>query len=176
MAGDWQTTSERLIYENDFVKKEEAEDVKPGALSLGVRKRKLEGQDEEEEAGETVVRKGWGSTIRAYPGAGGDEEDLDALLKNTKRVLKEDEDPQTLASAQSSKPEHADSHAQAKEGKPGLDLPTIKREESAGSCGVPDTILNEKAVVEAPSEPFKQEEETPDFGGVFKKRKAIRQK
>lgn len=178
MAGDWQTTSERIIYENDFLKKEETEDVKPGALNVGVRKRKFEGQEEEEEAGETVVRKGWGSTIRTYPGAGGDEEDLNTLLKSTKRVLREGEGLQTLGSALSSHPEHADSHAEAKEGQPGLDSPAIKREESAGSGGVLDTILNQPAAAEAPRESFKQEENTPDFGVVFKKRKAksIRQK
>ena len=178
MAGDWQTTSERIIYENDFLKKEEAEDVKPGALSVGVRKRKFEGQEEEEEAGETVVRKGWGSTIRTYPGAGGDEEDLDTLLKSTKRVLREDEGLQTLGSARWSRPEEADSHAKAKEGQPGLDSPAIKREESAGSSGILDTILNQPAIAKAPPESFKQEEDTPDFGVVFKKRKAksIRQK
>lgn len=178
MAGDWQTTSERIIYENDFLKKEEAEDVKPGALNVGVRKRKFEGQEEEEEAGEKVVRKGWGSTIRTYPGAGDDEEDLNALLKGTKMVLREGEGLETLGSARSSRPEQADSHAKPKEGRPGLDSPAIKREESAGSSGELDTILNQTAVAEAPPESFKQEEDTPDFGVVFKKRKAksIRQK
>lgn len=172
MAGDWQTTSERLIYENDFVKKEEAEDVKPGAISLGIRKRKFEGQEEEEEAGETVVRKGWGSTIRTYPGGGGDEEDLDALLKNTKRVLKEDEGPQTLGSVRSSQPEQTVGHAKTKEGQHGPHLPAVKREDSAGSSGVPDAILNQTAIVEAPPETLRPEEDTPDFGVVFKKRKA----
>lgn len=164
MAGDWQTTSERLIYDDDFAKKEEGGDVKPGALSLGVRKRKYEGQEEEEEAGGTVVRKGWGSTLRTYPGAAVDEEDLNALLKNTRKVPREDEGSQILG--------------KAKEGQPGLGLPAIKREESAGSSGVLDTILNQEAVVEASPEPFKQEEEPPDIGVVFKKRKAkpIRQK
>ena len=178
MVGDWQTTSERIIYENDFMKKEEGEDTKPGTLNVGVRKRKFEGQEEEEEAGETVVRKGWGSTIRTYPGAGGDEEDLNTLLKSTKTVLREGEGLQTLGSARSSRSEQADSHAEAKEGQPGLDSPAIKKEESAGSSGVLDTTLNQPAVAEAFPESFKQEEDTPDFGVVFKKRKAksIRQK
>ena len=177
MAGDWQTTSERLIYENDFLKKEEAEDVKPEALSVGVRKRKFEGQEEEEEAGETVVRKGWGSTMRTYPGARGDEEELNTLLKSTKRVLKEGEGLQTLGSARSSRPEQADSHATAKEDQAGHNSPAIKREEFADSSGVPDTVMNQTAIVEAPPESLKQED-TPDSGVVFKKRKAkpIRQK
>ena len=56
MAGDWQTTSERLVYDNDFVKKEDGDDVKADGLNIGVRKRKFEGLEEEAEAGETVVR------------------------------------------------------------------------------------------------------------------------
>ncbi|KAL2051925.1 hypothetical protein ABVK25_007840 [Lepraria finkii] len=85
MAGDWQTTSQRLIY--DTVKEKEVnEDVKTGGLNIGVRKRKFESQ-EEEAAGETVVRRGWGSTIRTYPGIGGDgDDDLDTLLKTTKAL------------------------------------------------------------------------------------------
>ena len=177
MAGDWQTTSERLVYENDVAKKEEAEDVKPRGLNVGVRKRKFEGQEEEEEAGETVVRRGWGSTIRAYPGSGGDEDDLSTLLKSTKRVMGEGECLQTLGSGRSSRPERADSHVTTKERQPDLDSPTIKKEESANSGAAPDTTSSE-SVVEAPLESLKQEEDSPDSGVVFKKRKAkpIRQK
>ena len=178
MAGDWQTTSERLIYENDFLKKEEAGDVKPEGLNVGVRKRKIEGQEEEEEAGETVVRKGWGSTIRTYPGAGGDEEDLDTLLKSTKRVIREGEGMQTLGSGRSSRLEQKDDHATTEETRIGLDSPAIKKEESTGSGGIPDTVLNKTAPTEASPKSLKQEENAPDSGVVFKKRKAkpIRQK
>ena len=92
MAGDWQTVSESPV--NEVVKKDEDEkgakpstsDVGPASVSIGVRKRKYEGQEEEEEAAERVVRKGWGSTTRTYPG--GDEDvDLDALLAGTKPAL-----------------------------------------------------------------------------------------
>ncbi len=178
MAGDWQTTSERLIYENDFVKKEEAGDVKPEGLNVGVRKRKIEGHEEEEEAGETVVRKGWGSTIRTYPGAGGDEEDLETLLKSTKRVIREGEGVQTLGSGRSFRPEQKDNHATTEETQLGLDSPATKKEESLGSSGIPDTVLNETALIEAPPESLKQEETASDSRVVFKKRKAkpIRQK
>ncbi|KAL8995674.1 MAG: hypothetical protein Q9169_004644 [Polycauliona sp. 2 TL-2023] len=84
MAGDWQTVSQRRI--EDRVKNEEGledfKDFKPDlSLNVGVRKRKFDGQEEEEEAGATVVRKGWGSTTLRYPGSDrGIQEDLDTLL------------------------------------------------------------------------------------------------
>lgn len=172
MAGDWQTTSERVIYDNDFIKKEEdSEDVKHGGLNVGVRKRKFEGQEEEEEAGEMVIRKGWGSTIRTYPGAEGDEDDLNTLLNTTKTVTREGEGSQTLESGRLSRPEQADSHATTKGSQPNLELPAIRKEEPAGNGGVPNTSSIQPAVL-------KQEENPPDSGVVFKKRKVkpIRQK
>ena len=179
MAGDWQTTSEKVVYENDFLKKEEnSEDTKFGGLNVGVRKRKFEGQEEEEEAGERVVRKGWGSTVRTYPGAGGDEDDLNMLLKSTKRAIREGEGLQNLGSGRSSQPEHAGSHATAKESQPTLDSPAIKKEDSAGPDGLQDTFLNQTAAVVAHPESLKQEDDIAESGVVFKKRKAkpIRQK
>ena len=178
MAGDWQTTSERPIYENDFVKKEEPEDVKPGGLSVGVRKRKFEGQEEEEEAGETVVRKGWGSTIRTYPGSGGDDDDLDMLLKSTKRVIREGEGLETLGPGGSSRPEQAGTHIITKGSQSGLDSPALKQEESAGSQEVTGETISSTSAVETPLESVKQEDNAPESGVVFKKRKAkpIRQK
>lgn len=48
---------------------DDSKDFKPDTtLNVGVRKRKLDGQEEEKEAGTTVVRKGWVSTKRGYPG------------------------------------------------------------------------------------------------------------
>ena len=177
MAGDWQITSERPVYDNDFAKKEEPEDVKPGGLNVGIRKRKFEGQEEEEEAGETVVRRGWGSTIRAYPGSGGDEDDLDALLHGTKRVVGGGEGLQSPASRRSSGLEQVDSHGTPKEIQPDLNSPTIKQEEPAESGRMSGTSTNE-IVVETPQQSFKQEEDSPGSGVTFKKRKAkpIRQR
>jgi len=77
-AGGWTVISQRVI--------DEAAVEEP--LSIGVRKRKYEGQDEEEEAGETVVRRGWGSTTKRYPTE--TTEDLDVLLA-THKVKKVDE-------------------------------------------------------------------------------------
>lgn len=179
MAGDWQTTSERLVYDNRFPKKEEDdEDVKSNGLNVGVRKRRFEGQEEEEEAGETVVRKGWGSTIRTYPGAGGDEDDLNTLLKSPKGIIREGEGSQDLGSGPLPWPGQADSPATTTNDKPDLNPPSIKKEDSTGSVGLPNTMVDQTALVELPSESLKREESPPDSGVVFKKRKAkpIRQK
>ena len=82
LAGEWQTLSETRL---------ETPDAEGAAKSIGVRKRKLEG-DEDEEGGqipEQYVNKSWGSRMRIYPGAQDDEEeDLDALLASTKELKK----------------------------------------------------------------------------------------
>ena len=177
MAGDWQTTSETLLYEDDVVKKAETDDVKPGGLNVGVRKRNFEGQEEEDEAGETVVRRGWGSTTRSYPGQGGDEDDLDTLLKSTKRVIREGEGLQTFESERLSRPMQVETHTTAKETQPGYDSPRIKKEAPTDSGGVSSTISSE-VLVEAPPVTLKREEISPKIEIVFKKRKAkqIRQR
>ena len=87
MAGDWQVVAETVL---PAYGQEENEDVKPGALAVGVRKRKQPGGEEEEE---TFVRKGWGTAVRAYPGASGDDADLDELLTvGTFGVIKKEEE------------------------------------------------------------------------------------
>jgi hypothetical protein len=84
MAGDWKVVSQRPVEETT------SEDP----LSVGVRKRKYEGQEEEEEAGAVVARRGWGSTSRRYPGANeGDAPNLDALLSGVKSVKKDETAP-----------------------------------------------------------------------------------
>ena len=85
MVGDWQTLSQRVIdEETGGVKKQELdEDAKPNGVNVGVRKRKYEGEEEEEDGGATLVRRGWGNTTRLYPGSGGDDNELDALLSST---------------------------------------------------------------------------------------------
>lgn len=70
-ASDWQIVSRNVAPESESLQPDET-------LNLGIRKRKFEGQEEEEEAGETVVRKGWGSTTKRYPGQS--SEDLGKLL------------------------------------------------------------------------------------------------
>ncbi|KAJ5504204.1 Zinc finger U1-type [Penicillium fimorum] len=77
LAGDWQTTSETTI--------EVQQGLEGPTKSVGVRKRKLEGEEEDEHAPEPIVNKGWGSRMRLYPGAQEDE-GLDDLLASTKDI------------------------------------------------------------------------------------------
>jgi hypothetical protein len=75
LAGDWQVISQKPVE----LGQQEA------SLNVGVRKRKVEGQGEEEGAGETVQKKGWGSTTRGYPVK---EKELDDLLTGSIFVKK----------------------------------------------------------------------------------------
>lgn len=84
MAGEWETISETPIYETG-PERADQDGNKFSVMNIGVRKRKYEGLEEEEEAGETVVRKGWGSTTRVYPSQC--DEDLDSLLGKTKMSI-----------------------------------------------------------------------------------------
>ena len=175
MVGDWQTTSERLIY--DTVKGEgDSGDVKPEGLNIGVRKRKFEGQEEEEEAGETVVRRGWGSTVRAYPGQD-DDKDLDALLMTTKVLKREEGDIEGKASTGSSSRAGGIIDHSAEKGAFSIaaDGQLLKREDSSENVVLPEA-MPEKDAAEAPA--IKQEDDAAATGVVFKKRKAkpIRQK
>lgn len=72
MAGDWQTISRKVQPQP-----EEPIDEK---LNVGIRKRKFDDDEEREDAGQTVARKGWGSTTRTYPGSQPVDDDLHALL------------------------------------------------------------------------------------------------
>lgn len=81
LAGDWQIVSQKPVNPEELINENPP-------LSIGVRKRKLEGQEEEEEeAGAALKRRGWGSTIKEYPSL--EKPDLEALLAGTHRVKKE---------------------------------------------------------------------------------------
>lgn len=80
LAGDWQVVSQKPV---DLGQQAE----EGPSLNVGVRKRKFEGQEEEEEADETVKQKGWGSTTKEYPSNA--KKDLDALLAGSIPVKKE---------------------------------------------------------------------------------------
>jgi len=163
MAGDWKVISQRPVEETT------SEDP----LSVGVRKRKYEGQEEEEEAGEVLARRGWGSTSKRYPGANvAETPNLDALLSGVKSVkedpaldVKEEakEEPMVTASEQSI------SVGTSRIGVPeGTNPPPIMKEESTGpSESVPQ-----------PLQEIRMAEESLGTGVVFKKRKpkSIREK
>ncbi|KAK3671157.1 hypothetical protein LTR78_008958 [Recurvomyces mirabilis] len=87
-VGGWQTISERVIEDEQpsmslaGIKAEEdsKDDIDADGVFRGVRKRQVEGEDEEEQ--DRARRKAWGSSVRKYPGGNGGaaDEDLDALL------------------------------------------------------------------------------------------------
>ena len=158
MAGDWQTLSQQPTKGRLNVAADE--DVKPDTLNIGVRKRRHEEYEEEGEASERVVRKGWGSTTKRYPGSAGGDLDLDALLRDTK-VLKREKDRIT----QDPKAEEA------------AEEPSIKREDStASTSNVPNTTLalDEPPAVKLETSGNIKEDavEGPSTDVVFKKRKS----
>jgi hypothetical protein len=157
MAGDWKVISQRPVEETT------SEDP----LSVGVRKRKYEGQEGEEESGEVLARRGWGSTSKRYPGASdADTPNLDGLLSAVKSVKKEDpaldakeeveEKPMVTASEQSLNV--GTSGIGASEG---TDPFPMKKEESTGPHeSVPRSLQD-----------IPTAEESLGAGVVFKKRK-----
>lgn len=171
MAGDWQTIAERPVFNR--VKKEEGlEDLKGlkpvSTLNVGVRKRKLHGQEEEEEAGATVVRQGWGSTTRRYPGSAGDGEnnDLDDLLcmKPVSAIGRQDkgEEPSIQANVGSFSVLQT-----ARDDKAATPILTVKQEDSKEGVelsGVPNQTIIANAVVQ-------EGDEAVQPLVVFKKRK-----
>lgn len=178
MAGDWETVSEMPVYEEIVKKEEDTKDAKasvlkdgPSQLNIGIRKRKYEGQEEEEEAGEKVMRKGWGSTTRAYPGSNNDT-DLDALLSHAR--------PSTSIGANSG--DNSLESSQPMLGKSLSSMPTKAESETLTSPSLP-TIKTEDSIPDEPvasldphldsqQTTVKHEDDVATGGIVFKKRKA----
>lgn len=126
MAGEWQTLSETPLDEVTGERiKNEAGNVKPEGLNVGVRKRKFLEDQAEEDA--EARRNVWGSTTKSYPGLkGGDQEEgeLNNLLGKTKMGL---------SAAAEKKSQHQNPHNHlppaASEKKP----PSIIKKESSDS-------------------------------------------
>jgi hypothetical protein len=155
LAGDWQVLSQKpaeLGQENDS----------EASLSVGIRKRKFEGQEEEEEAGETVKKKGWGSTTKEYPSS--PPKALDALLAGSIPVKKEEKVPTIKQedSDQFTANEQVCYDAQVKHDALDIvDTPQVEQEDVSGLSPPSDMV----------SEPT--ETAVPDsFEVLFKKRKS----
>lgn len=165
LAGDWQTTSVKVIRDDN-------EEGNPTSKSIGVRKRKAEGDadgEEEQEEPERFVSKGWGSTMRKYPGAQGEDEDLDALLASTKNVKKikpskEDGVPEEESVKKEAANDGAPTKSEGEEAAAAM-AAAAKSEQAPIKQELSDTTL-------APA-PVKNETEEPESTGgvVFKKRK-----
>jgi hypothetical protein len=88
IQGEWATVAERPVYSRPV--KSTSDDEDDDTKAFGVRKRKLE--DEEDKL--NLAPKAWGSRLKSYPGASTNtEEDLDALLSGatTKKEFKSEE-------------------------------------------------------------------------------------
>jgi hypothetical protein len=158
LAGEWQTLSETKV---------DPEALEGAAKSIGVRKRKNDGDEEDDEhIPEPVARQGWGSRMKTYPGAQDEDEDLDALLASTKDLKKTKiatptitkEEPQeqkqepasgvkTEDKATDSKPTSTDAASQ------------VKKEEPEEASALTEPAADEKPPVKEAT------------GPVFKKRK-----
>lgn len=163
LAGDWQTTSVKVIRDDN-------EKGNPASKSIGVRKRKAEGdadEEEEQEEPEQFISKGWGSTMRKYPGGQSENEDLDALLASTKNVKKvrpseEDEGPEEgvkKEAAGDALTKSEGDEAAAVAAAPESEQAPIKQEEPSDTTSTATPVKNET------------EEPKPTGGVVFKKRK-----
>jgi hypothetical protein len=144
IAGDWKTVATEVVGEIN-----EDGEFKSLALNKGVRKRKLdEDEEEQKEAGEMITkRKGWGHTYKSFPGSKGGEDDLENLL-----VKKTPQFDQATT---------AEEEAGLKKEEP--------REEEAG-LALQDIPTAEEAAEAA----IKREEEAPAAPAiVFKKRKKV---
>ncbi len=168
MAGDWQTLSETPIFEPTF-KKEEDVDTKPDRLSMGVRKRRYEGQEEDEESGEPVMRKTWGSTFRAYSEAGlNGANDLDSLLASTgTRGDRGGGMANPTKNAGDSNTEVTSGIGPQRRDRLPDDGPSIKREDSGEGT---TSVLN-ASETKSITPGIKQEDDTSTPAVVFKKRK-----
>ncbi|KAK2804165.1 hypothetical protein FQN50_006707 [Emmonsiellopsis sp. PD_5] len=141
-------------------------------LNIGVRKRKFEGQEEGEAAGEVVVRRGWGSTVKEFPGKdGGDDEDLDRLLEMTRglkrreRGVKKEEVGEGEGEVEVKRETEREGFGEDDGG-----MVAAKKEEDEGTAGVKREEDGEgvsKLIPEAPQDTA--EETVPAV--VFKKRK-----
>lgn len=154
LAGDWQIVSQKPV-------ELQTQNEQDPSLRVGVRKRKFEGKEDGEEAGETVKKKGWGSTTKEYPSHV--QEDLNALLSGSLRGKKEE-------NAVAIKQEDIDQPAPAEQVNHSVpveqntavvaDKTKVKQEDGSPLSAIPhpDSTQNEAT--------------SPDLEIVFKKRKS----
>lgn len=175
MAGEWQVVNQRAILPKEpEVKNEEDIDVKLG-LNVGVRKRKVE-EDVEEEV--TKLEQGrrrprYGRDIKKLPG---DDDDLDALLESTTTFTKrlkgdpkvEEKTEDNIQPSEAPSQEHETNSLAAIDEQDNSSAPNVKAEDTIGSDSVQDSFHDLDA---------KQNAEDENIGSIFKKRKpkAVRQ-
>ncbi|KAH7095842.1 hypothetical protein FB567DRAFT_41584 [Paraphoma chrysanthemicola] len=148
IAGDWKTVSEEVVGEvNDDG------EFKALALNKGVRKRKVDEEEEEREAAGEIItkRKGWGHTFKTFPGSKGGADDVESLLKKKTPLP----DPQETVKQEDG----------------------VKREDSTedkeSRKALQDIPTAEEAEAQAADAAVKNEEDAPAPAIVFKKRKKV---
>ncbi|KAJ5133638.1 hypothetical protein N7448_001339 [Penicillium atrosanguineum] len=154
LAGDWQTLSETKV---------DTEGLEGAAKSIGVRKRKHDGDEEDEHIPEPVARLGWGSRMKTYPGAQDEDEDLDALLASTKDLKK----------TKQSAPSIAKQEPEEQKQEPASVVKTEDEAPDSKSAGA-DESLQIKTEVPIEGSALLADEEPPaedETGPIFKKRK-----
>lgn len=152
-VGGWSTVSETVIEAPKSmaeIKQEEELKAQQGVLNKGVHKRKAE--DDGEEGGEEVVqkRKLWGSSLKSYPGAGGDdeggEEDLDALLSGvgTKKEGAQEQDSAAQGEQDDGEAAGDVKAASAATGSPAVADDGVKQEDEGSVVTAPPTVVFKK--------------------------------
>lgn len=166
MAGDWQTQFVTPIYHkrDDIKAEDDSEEPKASTLAVGVRKRKYEGDEEKEEAGAVVVKKGWGSTTRSWNAD--NDGDLDSLLGTVSTVKrKPDTSSEVLLATDSATKTPLYGQLSQELNRVPEEQP-IKRENSE------DMTIPAVTPTYPTDTPLKSEEDAGTPGVFFKKRKA----
>ncbi|KAF1944583.1 hypothetical protein EJ02DRAFT_464150 [Clathrospora elynae] len=148
IAGEWSKVSEEVVGEVN-----EDGEFQATALNKGVRKRKIDEEEEEQKAaGELITkRKGWGHTYKTFPGSKGGDFDVESLFaKKTPQV---------------------ETEAEVKIEKEGEGV-KAEIDEEAGTKTLHDIPTAEEAEAKAAEAAVKKEEDAPAAPAVvFKKRK-----
>ena len=153
MAGDWEMTWKSREAQAEAMK---VEDDK-AAINLGVRKRKVEGEELEVQREGERKRRNWGSDMKTLPG---DDQDLDALLGATTTIKPREvkkEDAQVKSEELPTKSEDPPAK---------LEERPMKREDGL------DSEVDGSEASHALTTTVQAEAGVPDVGSMFKKRKA----
>ncbi|KAI8936527.1 hypothetical protein NX059_006931 [Plenodomus lindquistii] len=152
IAGEWKKVSEEVVGEVT-----EDGEFKVTALNKGVRKRKIDEEEEEREAAGEIItkKKGWGHKFKTFPGSKSADDDIEALLgKKPIPAIQEPEVKQEDSEGQGVKAE---------------------REDDATAKTLQDIPTAEEAEAQEAATAVKQEEDAAPAAPtvVFKKRKKI---
>jgi hypothetical protein len=159
VAGEWKAVSQPPVATNP-----KKEDMKSETMAVGIRKRKKDGQEEEE--GAKKPRKGWGSAFKTYPVSKNSDDDVEALLGGPIKLKSESTDSKIKTEAEedpvkSEEPTHDEVPLVARVD-PELE-PPIKSEGSISpAADFPPVKFEDIEIADPP----------PSVEIVFKKRKA----